>query len=123
MREAIGGNGFGIEHRHTEETRTHLKTPQENSNASELQIADVVLGMAFPSHHQSSEVVKPREQPLDLPATAIAVQLASVLGRTAPATAAVESDQAHRVVLQHSLVQRVAVVGSVADQSLGHGLR
>lgn len=74
--------------------------------------------MAFPAGDESAEVVEPREQALDLPAAAVAAQNATVLGLLALSGPAVGRDELDPTGPQ-PLIQRVAVIGSVADQSLG----
>ena len=48
----------------------------ETSRADE---AEEVLDVIFPSGDEAAEVVHPREEPLDFPASAVAAQLASIL--------------------------------------------
>lgn len=42
--------------------------------------AEEVFDVVFPSGDEAVEIVHPGEQPLDLPSSAIAAQLAAVLG-------------------------------------------
>jgi hypothetical protein len=55
----------------------------------------------------------------DFPATSVASQDATVLGDGSAAVAAMRRDQFHVEMLAHALIQRIAVVGFIADQSLG----
>ena len=69
--------------------------------------------MPLVARDKPPEVLQPREEPLDLPATAVAAELASVLG-AAPTIGAVRRDE-FDAPLGHLGVQRVAVVAAIAD--------
>src|SRR5580693_7870343 len=71
----------------------------------------------FPANHYAAIVMKPREQALDLPAATIAAQRAPVLGDRFAPVPAVRRDQFHAKSFPQALIQRVTVVGFVADQS------
>ena len=73
--------------------------------------------MVFPANHDAAIVMKPREQALDLPAATIAAQRAAVLGDRFAPVPPVRRDQLHTESFPQALIQRVAVVGFVADQS------
>ena len=73
--------------------------------------------LMFPSRDQAAEVVEPGEEPFDLPAAAVAPQLPAVLGGFSAAIVLVGCDQLDTVLLPKALVQRIAVVGAVADHS------
>ncbi len=77
--------------------------------------------MALVAGDESPVVLKPREEPLDPPATRHATKRTAILSLRAPAVAAVSSDQLDSALLPQALVQSVAVVGPVADQALGSG--
>src|SRR5689334_4239892 len=70
----------------------------------------------------SAEVLQPGKQALNLPAPPIATQWTSILGSRLLAVGFMRSDQLNTLLLQ-TLIQRVAVVGSVANQSLRLFLR
>lgn len=76
--------------------------------------AEEVFDLDFPAGDQSAEVVQPSENPLDLPAAAVAAQWSPVLGLMAALTP-VGRDH-FDAAGAHLLVQRVRVVGLVADQ-------
>ena len=70
-------------------------------------------------HNQPTEVVKPSEQPFDLPPSSIPSQWATILaGRFASATS-MRSDQLHVSFFGQSRIQRVAVIGLVSHHPLG----
>ena len=89
--------------------------PQEDQRASELYHSEEVGGVSFPSAGKSAEVLQPGEQPFDLPAAKRSAVLSF------PSFAPVGSDHFDAVQLAKPRVQRVAIVGLVANQSLGDG--
>ena len=97
--------------------------PQENNGAAELQHAEEIGFVIFPTTHQSAEVVEPGEEALDFPAAAIAAQFAAVLGARAATIPLVRGDESNAVFLPKTLVQRIAVVGPVSDHSFRLGSR
>jgi hypothetical protein len=97
--------------------------PQEDDEAAELQHAEEVGLVIFPAADESAEVVEPSEQPLDFPAVAVTAQFAAVLGAFPAAIVLVGRDQSDAVSLPEALVERIAVVGAVADHALWFGSR
>src|SRR5216684_3487439 len=79
--------------------------PQEDDEAAELKHAEEVSFVIFPAADESAEVVEPGEKALDFPAAVVLV------GR----------DEPNAVFLPQALVQRVAVVGAVADHAFWFG--
>ncbi len=77
--------------------------------------------MMLPTRDQSTEVVKPGKQTLDFPAAAIAPQFAAVLRGFSRTVAVVGRDQMNAVFFSQLPVERIAVIGSVADHSFGLG--
>src|SRR3954469_3687962 len=73
--------------------------------------------MIFPARKYTAEVLKPREQSLDFPAAQVTPELAAILCRRSAAVALVRRDQFDALVGQLA-VEPVAVVGTIADQSL-----
>ena len=71
--------------------------------------------MVFPSSDETTEVVHPGEESLHFPASAIAAQLASVLGSTF-ASAPVGCNQLDAILVGELFIERVRVVGFVADE-------
>jgi hypothetical protein len=97
--------------------------PQEDNEAAELEHGEEIGVVIFPTADESAEVVKPSEEPLDLPSTAVAAQFTTVLGALPAAIVFVRCDEPDAMVLQEALVQRIAVVGAVTDHSFWFGLR
>src|ERR1700687_4036814 len=92
--------------------------PQEDYGTSQLHHPEEIVWVVFPANDDTSKVMKPSEQTLDLPATPVAAQHAAILRRFAAARGIVRRDQLHAEALADPCVQRITVVGAVADQSL-----
>ncbi len=95
--------------------------PEQDANASEVHEAEEVLCMALVACDESPVVLKPREEPVDPPATPHPTKWAAILSLRAPAIAAVPSDKLDAALFPQALLESVAVVGGVADQALGRG--
>jgi hypothetical protein len=80
--------------------------------------AEEVFDVVFPSGDESTEVMHPGEQSFHFPSPAVAPQLASILSLLA-ATTAVRRDHFDAVLGGELLVERVRVVGFVADEPGG----
>jgi hypothetical protein len=93
--------------------------PEENADASKVYEAKEVLGVAFPSVDEAAVVLEPREEALDLPASAVAAQWPAVLGWRALAVAAVRRNQLDPSFFSNSGVERVAVVRAVPNYAIG----
>src|ERR1035437_8466941 len=89
----------------------------EHVEAGEVDEAEEVLDVIFPSGNESAEVVHPGEEPLHFPSSLVAPQLASVLRLSAPAP--VGRDQLDAVRLFELLIESVRVVGFVSDKLFG----
>ena len=80
-----------------------------------------VLGVPFVARDDSSEILKPCEQPFDLPTTNIAAQRAAILGLVF-AIRPVGRDEFNPAFFPQPFVQSIAFVRLVPDQSIGgHG--
>lgn len=90
--------------------------PQQDQHRAELHHAEEIGGVAFPSASESAEVFQPGKESFDFPATQVATQRSSVLGLAS--FASVRSDHFNAVAVTEPLIQGIAVVGFVADQSL-----
>jgi hypothetical protein len=85
-----------------------------------LDHGEEIFRVIFPSHHNATKIMKPREQAFDLPAAAaVAAQGATVLGCWLAAVLAVRRDQMHTQGVAQALIQRITVISFVADQSRG----
>ena len=73
--------------------------------------------MIFVSSHQSSEILQPREQPFDSPASRITTQTATVLSGRSDAITSMRCDH-FNVLLCERFIQRIAIVGQVTNQAL-----
>src|SRR5580658_9725613 len=91
--------------------------PQKDYGTGELDHREEILRVIFPTHHDAAKVMKPGEQALNFPTAAVATQRAAVLGDRLAAIPAVRRDQLHAQSFAQALVQRIAVIGFVADQS------
>ena len=80
--------------------------------------AEEVFDVIFPSGDESAEVLHPCEESFDFPSPAISAQLASILSLLA-ATTAVRRDQLDAVFGGELFIERVRVVGFVADEPGG----
>ncbi len=95
--------------------------PEQDAHAPEVHEAEEVLCMALVACDESPVVLKPREESLDSPATLHPTKRTSILSLRALAVAAVPGDQLDSSLFHQALIQSVAVVGPVADQTLGSG--
>jgi hypothetical protein len=97
--------------------------PQEDDKAAELEHAEEVGFVIFPAAHESAKVVEPSEEAFDFPATAVSTQFAAVLRALPAAIVLVRRDQPDTMSLPEALIERIAVIGTVADHSFGFGAR
>ena len=82
--------------------------------AGEVDEAEEVFDVVLPSGDEAAEVVHPGEQALDLPAAAIAAQLAPVLRFSPPPP--VGRDHLDVVLFREPFVEFVRVVGLVSHE-------
>jgi hypothetical protein len=78
--------------------------------------------MIFVPNNQPTKVVKPSEDTLDLPSTAVTTQFSPVL-RLRQAIAAIRRNQVNAAFFKKTCVQDIAVVRFVADQPIWEILR
>jgi hypothetical protein len=88
---------------------------EHQMKASEMNEAQEVFDVIFPSGDEPAEVLHPREEPFDFPSPAISPQFAPILGLV-PAAAPVGSDHFDVVFFGEPLVERVRVISFVADE-------
>ncbi len=93
--------------------------PQQDADASQVYEAEKVLGVSLVPSDQASVVLKPREQTLDLPTFLVAAQGPPILGGSPLAAATMRADEFDPPFVPKPRVQRVAVVGAVANQAVG----
>jgi len=92
--------------------------PQEDYSASKLNHPEKILWVILPADDNATIIMEPSKQTLDLPATTVAAQHAAVLRDGSAAVPAVRRDQFHMEMFAYPLIQRIAVVRFIADQSL-----
>src|ERR1700726_3478792 len=97
--------------------------PQENNEAGELEHAEEIGYGRFPAADPSGEIVDPGKGAVDFAAAPVATQFSTVLGVLANAVVFVRRDEPDAVFLPEALIQRIAVVGAVADHSFWFGSR
>src|SRR5712664_3995153 len=91
--------------------------PQEDNGASELNHPEEIFWVIFPANDGATKVVKPGEQAFDFPAAPVAAQSTAVLCRRCDAHEFVGRDEVYAVSFVDPPIQRVAVVGAIADHS------
>jgi hypothetical protein len=92
--------------------------PQEDDSASKLNHPEEILWVVLPANDDATIIMEPSKQALDFPAATVAAQGAPVLGDGSAPVPAMRRDQFHMEMFTYPLIQRIAVVGFVADQSL-----
>ncbi len=94
--------------------------PQQDDGAPELNQGEKIFKMVLLSHHQASEVLQPGKEAFDLPASAIAPELSSVLGLQSLAATSVGCNHLDVPIFLQSLIKSIAVVSFISDQSSGN---
>ncbi len=97
--------------------------PQEDNETAELEHSEKIALVIFPAADESAEIVEPGKEALDFPVPAVTAQFAAVLGTLAAAVVLVGRDEPDAVFLPEALIERIAVVGAVADHSFWFGAR
>src|SRR5579862_5344199 len=92
--------------------------PQEDHSASKLNHPEEILWVVFPANDDATLIMEPSKQALDFPATTIATQDPTVLCDGSAPVPAMRRDHFHAETFVYALIQRIAVVRSIADQSL-----
>src|SRR5665213_2470479 len=92
--------------------------PQEDHSASKLNHPEEILWVILPTNDDATIIMEPSKQAFDFPATTVAAQGAAVLRDWSAPVPAVRSDQFHAEMFAYPLIQRIAVVRFIADQSL-----
>ena len=77
--------------------------------------------MIFITHHQTTEVLQPSEEPFDSPATLVATQGTTVLGDGFAAVIAMGGDELYALLSKLS-IKSIAVISPVPDKFLGCGI-
>ena len=92
--------------------------PQEDDGAGELHHPEEIFWVVLPASDDATIIMEPSKKTLDFPAATVAAQRATILRDGFAAVPAVRRDQFHAQMFADPLIQRIAVVGFVADQSL-----
>src|SRR5271154_3357146 len=92
--------------------------PEQHASAGELDHAEEVLDVIFPSGDCAAGVMEPGEEALDLPPAPPATKRAPILARGPRAAAPMRGDHLDAILLTQEGIERIAVVTAVADQSL-----
>ena len=92
--------------------------PQENAETPKVHEALEVLSVPFVSRDDSSKVLEPCKQAFDLPTANVTAQWAAILGLLLPIRP-MGRDQFNPPFVPEPLIQGVAFVCLVADQSIG----
>jgi len=92
--------------------------PEQDDRGRKVQESLEIVGVELVASDEPAEVEEPGEETLDLPASAVATELASILGRHF-ASGSVRRDELDAALLHQTFVELVAVVGPVADHALG----
>src|SRR5579864_2805990 len=95
------------------------KTVEQDAHASELQHADEVLDVPFPPDDQPPRVVQPGEKAFDDPPPLVSPEGATILGGRARASGPMRGDQVDAEFGAQRRIERITVVGTVADQADG----
>ena len=92
--------------------------PEEHQEAWQLDEAEEVFDVIFPSRDQVAVVLHPGQDSLDSPSAPITAQRSAVLGLLF-AIGSVGSDHLYAIFLGQRLIERVRVVSLVTNQPFG----
>src|SRR3984885_4582814 len=92
--------------------------PQEDHSAGKLNHPEEIIWVVLPASDDATIIMEPGKQTLAFPATTIPAQGAAVLGDRSAPVPAMRRDQFHAELFAYPLIQRIAVVRFIADQSL-----
>src|SRR6266498_6132370 len=96
------------------------KSPEEDNKAGELDKAEEVLGVVLPADEDATLPLYPSEETLDEPPSHITAQAPPILSGRLGSVGPVRRDH-FDAVLSQLLIQRIAVIGAIADQILRLG--
>jgi hypothetical protein len=88
--------------------------PEQHVQTSQVDKAEEVFDVVFPSGDEAAKVVHPGEEPFHSPAPFVASQLSPILRFASAPT--VGRDHFDAVLVGELLIERVRIVGFVADQ-------
>jgi hypothetical protein len=93
---------------------------EQKHNTAQVHKAKKVRAVMLITHNQSTEVLQPGKQRFEFPATAVASQRSAILRGRRLSILLVRRDHLNAVFSQ-CCVQRITVIGLVADQPFGLG--
>src|SRR4029077_6172386 len=96
------------------------KSSEEDHEAGELYKAEEVLGVVLPADEDATLPLYPSEEPLDEPSPRVTALPSPILRGRLAAIGTMRRDHLNAVVSQ-LLIQRIAVMGVIADQILRLG--
>ena len=91
----------------------------EDENARQLNEAEEILDVVFPSRDESAVVLHPCEDSFDLPSAPVPAQRSAILG-LAFSVGSVGGDHLNAIIIGQRFIERVGVVSLIANQSFGH---
>lgn len=91
---------------------------KQDAHASESDEAEEILFPVLVASDQSTEVLEPREEPLDLPPIPISTKCSTVLGSRPSSIRFVRCDQLDSALLTQLNVQRIRVVSTISDHAV-----
>ena len=94
--------------------------PQQNDDTTQTNEIQGVLSTILITHHQTVEILRPRKEPLDLPASSVMAKRTAILGGRLASILSVRGDHVD-ALLGECGVQGAAVVGEIADQTPRRG--
>ena len=97
------------------------KLPEEDNETGELNEAEEVLRMVFPTDKNASLPLDPSEEAFDEPAPRVSTEPAAILRGWLDSVRAVRGDHLDALSAQF-VVERIAVIGAIADEVLRLGL-
>ena|SRR5215472_384754 len=93
---------------------------QQDQHASELNHAEEIHCVTFPTVGETTKVFQPSKQALNFPAPSITTQGAAVL-RSPSLVATVGRDQLHLILALQPFIQGITIVRSIANHARGQG--
>jgi hypothetical protein len=88
---------------------------EQQFETTKVNEAEEVFDVVLPASDQPAKIVQPSEEPFHFPTPTVAAQFPSILGLVS--TLPVRGDQFDVVFVGELFVERVGVVGFVADES------
>lgn len=92
-----------------------MECPEEKHQAAEMDEAEEVLGLAFPTSRNSPPTLEPSEEPFDLPAAPVAAELSTIL--VPPTPLLLGGDEIDSALLHQALLERTSIPSLVGNQA------